>query len=117
MCLHGEMIIALNFLTIILIKGCSNFLDGSLYPNVGGARPAYFDQYMSDVKKLIKTQKLGNEFNPSHWTFPIQQNQSPKKVRELKNDNNTSRKPLRYSIKIIDISIKITLEKVQMCHA
>ena len=37
--------------------------------------------------------------------FPIQQTHSPKKVGELKSDNNTDRKRLQYSIKIINIII------------
>ena len=59
------MRIVLKFLTMILIEGFSNCVDGSPNPSVGGDAQARFDQSMSDVEKLINTQTLGNEFNPS----------------------------------------------------
>ena len=38
--LHGEMMIALKILNMILIEGYSNFIDGSSCPNISGAGPA-----------------------------------------------------------------------------
>ena len=109
--LHGEMRIYLKILTIIVIEGFSNCVDGSLCNNIGGAGPARFDQCMYDVQSLINTQTLGNDLNPSLWRFPIQQNQSPKKVRDLKSENNTSRNLLQHSIKITDISTTESIRK------
>ena len=59
---------------MILIEGCSHFVDRSLCPNVGGDRPVSFDQCASDVENLISAQILGNGFNLSQWCFSVQQN-------------------------------------------
>jgi len=103
--LHGENHICLKILKMILIEGYSNCLDGSLYSAIRGNGSARFDQYVKDVERLINYEILGDEFNPSQWHFPLQQDVSPKRVGELKSDNNTARKLLTNSMKLIEISI------------
>ena len=75
--------IGFKILNTILIQRYSNCMDGSLDPKIGCTRPDRFDQFMSDKENLVKTQILGNDFNPSQWYFPTKKNQSPKKVGEL----------------------------------
>ena len=69
---------------------------------------------MKDVERLINYETLGDEFSPSQWRFPLQQDESPKREGELKSNNNASRKLLTNSVKLIEISITDN-DRKQLC--
>ena len=92
--LYGEMRISLKILHMTLIEGYSNCADRSSYSNISGTRPARFDKHAHDIEIAINVEILGDECNPSQWRFPMQQNQSLKKVGDLKCDNLPARRLL-----------------------
>ena len=77
------MRISLIVLNKIIIKGCSNYVNGTLNSGIRGSGPVRFDKHAVDVEDNVNKHMLGDEHDPAQWRFLVMKNASPKKGSEI----------------------------------
>ena len=71
--MHMETRIGIKILTLLLIEGLSSVQGGRLHLHIYGecnTEKQREQKYIDDIESIVTKQILGDNYNPTQWSFP-----------------------------------------------
>lgn len=99
---HAENRIGIKLLTMVLMEGFSNAVEGLLFAHITSAKER-IKAFATQIENILNTQILGDDYGPSQWCIPMSDDN--KTVGTITLDNNRIRQIMEDFEMIITASI------------